>query len=85
MNPPLPQHLVPVVFPGREPVKEAEQLLDTTIRYRDPKSKKVMSCTIDDYVTSHRRGELYVVTYDDGGEVEVSERKMQEMLRNRVD
>ena len=82
MDPPPPPHLVPVLFP--DTLSDSDTLFDQQIRYWDAKNEKVMECCVEDCVTSRLRGKYYIVTYGEGLDEEVSEREMQEMLRNRV-
>jgi hypothetical protein len=87
MDPPPPAHLVPVLFPAADALSEdsdTEALFDQPLRYWDAKNGKVVECTVEDCVTSRLRGKYYIVAYGEGLEEEVSEREMQEMLKNRV-
>jgi hypothetical protein len=83
IDPPPSPHLVPVLFPDTLS-DDTEALFGQQIRYRDANNGKVMECSVEDCVTSRRRGKYYIVTYGEGLEEEVSEREMQEMLKNRV-
>jgi hypothetical protein len=76
-----PPPIVPVPFLK---AKLKQDLFGLEICYRDPWSGNIIACTVKDCVTSRLRGELFVLMYDDGQEVEVSTSRMQEILSNRV-
>ena len=79
-----PPPLVPVLFPNTVSDPDTEALFDQQIRYWDAKNGKVMECSVEDCVTSCLRGKYYIVSFGEGLEEEVSEREMQEMLKNHV-
>jgi hypothetical protein len=84
-KPPLPLPLVPIHFPKADVDKRGLELLGSTIRYHDGKNGKIMECTIDDFGTSHLKGDWFLVTYDDDTAFEITASDMNDILKNRVD
>lgn len=59
--------------------------INQTIRFRDPKTGKVVECKVQDCGTSHIKGDWFEVVYDDMKNSQVMARELKEMLANRVE
>lgn len=78
----LPQNLVVSWSPVSTDTPQ-EDLLGKTIRHRDGNGE-IASCTIHDFGTSRLKGDWYLVSYDDGGETEITANEMKDILDSRV-
>jgi len=87
----FPPHIIKAFFPdhastANPPDGPGPHLLDTTIKFRDPETLKVIDYTIQDYGTSALMGDWYEVVYGDTDEIvmRITAKEMKEILDNSV-
>lgn len=89
MDPALPSHLLSAVYPpSADSATKRElgpHLINETVRYRDQETGKIMESTVQDYGTSHVKGEWFEVMNDDLTVLQITAGELKEMLANRVD
>jgi hypothetical protein len=81
----LPTHIQSVLFPtSQEYGVDIGQLIGTTIRFADGETGEIAECSIQDCGTSQLRGDWVEVMYNDGRELQIPLKEMNEILANRV-
>ena len=84
-----PSHLLPVLYPtivhNVEAGELGPQLINKTVECRDQETDEVVTFTIQDYGTSHVKGEWFEIMYEDLTVLQITTVELKEMLANQVE